>query len=138
MFQTSNVSFQLQSTTSNLLVYIPSMDYFNFSRHKIFSNEYQNTVLFLGRNIWYGNKKFMSDSFNFIIPFIFSITKIDNQFKIECPFFEFVVDGFDDISPSIYEELKFLWVNYALEDDNKLTVDAIELKNHVLQTIIIS
>lgn len=46
-----------------------------------------------------------------------------------------IEDTSDAALNSLYDEILFLWEDYALEDDKKMTLDAIELKQRILNVI---
>ncbi|GAB7387109.1 hypothetical protein BSNK01_09450 [Bacillaceae bacterium] len=61
----------------------------------------------------------------------------EDQWSLECEHLGIRVFGerFETVLEAFYEEFSMLWDEYALEEDNRLTLDAVKLKNRLVKLV---
>lgn len=133
MMETKNSSYMLESTTSQLLVYDPYKPFYTLDKIEIFRSM-QDLTLFIGANMLTGEFRTDTNIIHIYDSFELELQK-ENKYlfvKNQDLNIAYHVENFEEIIPSLLDELLFLWNTYAMSEDHQLTDDAIELKQVIL------
>jgi hypothetical protein len=135
MIETTNSSYMVESTTSQLLVYDPYKAFYTLADYGKNFDLRNNLAIFIGKNILtgeYNHKEYVIRIKDF---FQYSIIEESKHLFVKNGDLniEYIVESYDEILASILDELVFLWNTYAVTDDQSLTSDAIRLKQTILE-----